>query len=866
MRRLLALLAACLAIVPVTIAQVPTGASLVPAGPSAVPTGTWAAVPGSARALAVGARGVVAIVDAEGVVSRREPRANAWQPVGRDMARVAVDPSGNVWAIDRRAVLQRLDGSQWREVGQGAAALAAAPDGTIVVATDAGNLARFDPAKAAWSAIPGSATRIAVDGRGLLWAVRADGSVARRLGDSWIGVAGRAREIAADVAGNVIVATPEGRVLEWIDEQARWSEVAGAERVAALAVGGGQLWRVDADGSLHAKGIRTQNLALAASEAEAKGRRTMRGTTDPAKVVDTGPLAFTLVLRAAGLAELAIGADGSVYGLTPEGLVRRWAGSQKRFNAFPGNLRRLGVDASGLPYGVGSGSAFVRHDGNAWRLVRLTLGLNDVSLAGVGNALAVATDQKLYRILLNGEVAVGTERLASGAERVVVAPDGSYWYRNTAAILFRCSRQGDCARQGTRATDLAIGPGGTVFLVDDQGNLLRVNAAGQPEIVRRGTVSRVAVGPNDRPWVIEKNGDVYATALFDRDEAVDLQLARATEVTANVTASDPAGNGVIASPPPAPSVSFSQFSFLAVDVPVSAPGFPNLGRGLLDLTVGLDDQIIVTGFDANADPCAARTSGWKGRNWIYSPQRRAFLHLDALKGVQYQSALAGRVLTLGPRLPVPAGAPAVPAFFGAVRACERFHTVEYDAATFAGNAEFFSAGGLSIGVSSLTTRQVPTSTRELTNVLDMDITLDGTLVTIFPMRKIQFVPLGPPYFSNTGEFPGRSDRKWARVGVGATKDVLWGIDVDSDVYEYVKSADRFEKRNLLLNDRAQDIGVGKDGSVFIVDLGGNLKKWNPALRSWTPTGRGAVTRVAVTSKGKPVVANFPTAQRVFIAQ
>ena len=128
------------------------------------------------------------------------------------------------------------------------------------------------------------------------------------------------------------------------------------------------------------------------------------------------------------------------------------------------------------------------------------------------------------------------------------------------------------------------------------------------------------------------------------------------------------------------------------------------------------------------------------------------------------------------------------------------------------------------------------------------------------------MPLGPPYFSNTGEFPGRSDRKWARVGVGATKDVLWGVDVDSDVYEYVKSADRFEKRNLLLNDRAQDIGVGKDGSVFIVDLGGNLKKWNPALRSWTPTGRGAVTRVAVTSKGKPVVANFPTAHRVFIAQ
>jgi len=325
---------------------------------------------------------------------------------------------------------------------------------------------------------------------------------------------------------------------------------------------------------------------------------------------------------------------------------------------------------------------------------------------------------------------------------------------------------------------------------------------------------------------------------------------------------------VIAPPPPAASVSFNQFSFLAVDVPVSAPGFPNLGRGLLDLTVGLDDQIIVSGYDASADPCAARTSGWKGRNWLYSPQQRRFVHLDALKGVQYQAALAARTPTFGNALPPIAGAPVVPAFYGTLRACERYQTVEYSTATFAGTTDLFTRGGLSIGQSSLTTSQVTASTRELTTVMDMDATLDGWLVTIFPMRKIQFIKLGPDYpgFSGGGEFPGFSDRKYARVGVGATRDTLWATDVDSDVYEYVKATNRLEKRNLLLNDRAQDIGVGKDGSVFIVDLGGNLKKWNPALKSWAPTGRAAVTRVAVTSKGKPVAANFPTSQRVFIAQ
>jgi hypothetical protein len=825
--------------------------------------GGWVAVPGSALAVAVGGRGAVGAMDAAGTVSRRDLRTNAWQEIGRSMARIAVDAAGGFWAIDRQGTLLRLEGREWRAAGQGAAALAAAPDGSIIVATDTGSLARFEPATSTWTAIPGRASRVAVDARGLVWAVAADGSIARRLGDSWVGVTGRAKEIAADVSGNVVIVGQDGKVYEWIEADARWSEVSGTTSAASVGVGGAQLWRADADGRVYARGLRSRNQSPVA-DADARAR-TLRGTTDKLAVPDASPLEFTRVAQAAGLAELAIGQDGSVYGLMPEGAIRRWSGSQRRFNVFPGTLKRIGVDAAGLPYGIGSNNAFVRHDGSAWRLMRLSAGVSDVSIPGAGDALAVQTDAQLYRVALNGEQAAATERLAGNVERVLASPDGSYWYRNTAALLFRCDRAGTCLRFPARAADFAVGPGGTAFIVDDFGNLLRVTpGASLPEIVRRGSTQRVAVGPNDRPWIIERNGDVLASRLFDRDEAVDPLLARATEPTASVTAADPVGTGTTS--PTASGVTFNQYSFFMVEVPVSAPGFPNLGRGLLDVTVGLDDQIIVTGFDgpANANPCNTQSNGWQGRNWIYSPQQRRFVHLDFLKRVQYQLAFAGRELTRGTAPPQVAGAPAIPAFHGFLRGCENYHHVEYDAATYAGNAEFFSAGGFSIGRSILGTNVLTANTRNITLVLDADITLDSHVLAIFPERKINVVPLGANY--GLADFQRYDQEKFARIGVGATRFDIWATNFDGDVFQYVRATNRFDKRNLFSNDRAQDIGVGKDGSVFIVDMGGNLKKWNPGLNSWIATGRGGVTRVAVTSKGKPVVANFPASQRVFIAQ
>ena len=820
----------------------------------------WQPIAGAAQDVAVSSKGEVMAVDPNGVVFRRDDKTLGWQTIGRGMVRVALGNDGSAWGVDQQGVVRRYEGSEWRAVGQGAVDIALAPGGNVLVATNNGTLAEFDKAKSTWRALPGAGTRVAVDGKARPWSVGADGAIARRLGEVWIGLPGKARDIAADASGRVVIAGIDGKVYEWLDEGGRWSEITGAETTVALAVAGAQLWRVDAAGKLFAKGSRSKPKP---DNDKPVTTPAGPGATPPAAAPDLSAINFTRL--ATGFLELAIGADGSIFGINQGKELQRWSNAEQRFKTFPGSLGRVGVDANGLPYGLGSGGALVKHDGSAWRTQSIKFPVSDASLLATGEGLVVNAEGLAFRVNLS-EALTGYTRVATDAERVMLAADGSFWYLSKLGLPVQCDVLSNCKRYTVRATDLAVGPGGTAFIVDDNQSLRRFNiGTGLFDLVRKGNTARVAVGPNDRPWILDLKGEVWASGQFARDESKDVQQAGQATATSTVTTTET----------PVTAVAVKQaYIFHTVDVPTSATGYPNLGGGLNNITVGHDDQIIVTGYDEAADPCIAKASGWTGgRNWIYSPGKRTFLYLDALKQVNYQVAIATRNPTQfdgywrTDPLPAPSGAPAVPVFYASLRACERYFSIAYNTETFTNRLTdiLYPFGGFNFLESLKANTEITANTRDITTVVDMDITLDDWLISIYPERKINFKRLGAGFVWGA-TIEKRADQKFARLGVGATRDVLWATSYEGDVYEYVKASDTFEKRNLFVSDRAQDIGVGKDGSVFIVDTAGRLKKWDKALKSFSTTGLGGVTRVAVMSNGKPVAANFPASQRVYIAR
>ncbi|MCW5698186.1 MAG: hypothetical protein KIS96_15870 [Bauldia sp.] len=801
------------------------------AGAQVPAQGNWQKLSGTAVDIAAGADGSVFAVDSQGQAWGRAPGEHDWKYQSNRMVltRIGVAPDGSPWGVDDTGTVWRLEGREWRPVGAGAVDIAVGAAGDVAVSTNTGSLAVLRGSEG-WAAVSGAGTRVAVGPDGELWTVAADGTIARQLDDAWVALAGKAIDLAIGPDGRVVVVGTDRELYEWNESDLAWSRIAGGSDSVAVAAGpGGSLWRADGAGGIHALGVSFDEPAPESGIVEtAPGKG---GSTPVAAVPDRSPVSFE---PSAGTAvDLAIGADGSVFALRQGGALQRWSNGDRRFNDFPGDLDRLSVAPDGRPWGVGRGRVF-RHDGAAWREVPLRFQVHDLDIGADGRVFVVDTGDAVYEL---GEPPTRFTRRPGKGRQVAVAPDGSsYWLLNRDGRPFACDGESDCTPKGRIAQDLDIGPGGSVFIVDTGGALRRFDPATDGyDLVRAANTARVALGPRDRPWVIDDQGRVFPSAFFERDESGDRDLAIRTRRSAEVTEGDGDGGITI----------IQGMRFTSTVIPESAPGFPSLGHGLRDITSGHDDLVIAT---SGARPCVAGS----GRNWVLDPASRNFVLLEPLGNASFPVVVAAERRQFAPQ-PAPFTPPFKALYMLFPFQCSAFQLLEYDRTVFtpaAFAAQDFDAAvlfDLFEGPLDLET--------------DMDVTGDGFIVWTDRTGDVAWFDTRDTEDENQIKPP---TLRFKRVGAGRTFDTVWLVDTESNVYQLVNG--EFELRSLRAEDRALDVGVGHDNSVFIVDLSGRLKKWNPVTQGFTATSKTGVTRVAVDSGGRPIVADFPASRRVYFAR
>lgn len=800
-------------------------------GAQVVTQGAWQKVPGTAVDIAAGADGSVFAVDGNGQVWSRGPGERDWkyQPMPKALSRIGVSPDGEPWGVDDAGTLWQLEARAWRPMGAGAVDVAVGAGGEIAVTTNTGSLAVLRETDG-WAAVGGAGNRVAVGPNGELWTVAADGTIARQLDDAWVALAGKAIDVAIGPDGRVVVVGTDRELYVWNENDLAWSRIAGGSDSVAIAVGpGGSLWRADGAGGIHALGVSVEQPAPESGIVETPPGK--GGSTPPQAVPDRSPVEFKPNVGIA--VDLAIGADGSVFALRQGGALQRWSNTDNRFNDFPGDLDRLAVAPDGRPWGVGRGRVF-RHDGAAWREVPLRFQVRDLDIGADGRVFVIDTSDAVYEL---GEPPTSFTRRPGKGRQVAVAPDGrTYWLLNRDGRPLACDSESGCKLEGRIAQDLDIGPGGSVFIVDVGGALRRFDPATDGyELVRAANTARVALGPRDRPWVIDDAGRVFPSAFFERDESGDRDLAILTRRSAEVTEGDADGGITI----------IQGMRFTSTVIPDSAPGFPSLGHGLRDITSGHDDLVIAT---SGARPCVAGS----GRNWVLDPATRNFVLLEPLGNASFPVVVAAER-----RQFAPAPAPFTPPFKALYMLfpfqCSAFQLLEYDRTVFT-PAAFATQDFDAAVLFDLFEGPLDLET-------DMDVTGDGFVV--WTDRK------GDVAWFDTRETDDENQirpaiLRFKRVGAGKTFDTVWLVDTESNVYQLVDG--EFELRSFRAEDRALDVGVGHDNSVFIVDLSGRLKKWDPVTQGFSAISKTGVTRVAVDSKGRPIVADFPASRRVFFAR
>ena len=300
----------------------------------------WEKIQGAAIDIAISKDGAVAALESNGDVYRYIHSDARWQRIGQDMIRIGGGDGDSLWGIDKHKRLRRFTGTQWEAIGSGAEDFVIDGDGNAYVATNTKTLAFYAAKTSKWSSLDGTAKKITIDDKGLIWVVLSDGSIARRLDDAWIGLNEQAVDIAADASGRVFALKSDKKLYQWNEDKSQFEVFYTAQNVQSFAVQKQQIWITTDRNQIFAQGHKN------IQQREQDGLVTKPGgggSTDPAEVIDDSPIIFELVSNSERLEDLAIGRDGSVFGLTTSGNIRRWSNGEGRFYAFPGTLERLAI-------------------------------------------------------------------------------------------------------------------------------------------------------------------------------------------------------------------------------------------------------------------------------------------------------------------------------------------------------------------------------------------------------------------------------------------------------------------------------------------------------------------------------------------
>lgn len=546
----------------------------------------WKLVPGEARTLTISSAGVVAATGRNGEVWLWKGKGN-WMLLPGKLKRIAAEPSGRLWGIDDDGNIQQYNGTLWRRMPGRANDIAIGGNGDVWIRQPDGALAAWDFASNQWkSGEPGKkAAGIAVDPEGQPWIVGEDGKILRHDAKGWREVPGiEATSVAIGPEGSVYAVDTEETL--WLLDRLRkeWDRVNG--QVAGVAVGpSGKPWVVSPKSEIYASSFFEEKKPEVQTGLPAGSAPSLRFARVPVVPTSKDPLlsnSFTHIQGFAGRS-LAIGNDGSVFALSFDGALSRWSNARNRFSSFPGVFSRIAVAPDGKPWGVTGRGEVWRHDGTTWRIVR-GVAAQEINVGLNGTVIVAGNDETLYRYLVQED---RFERLRSSLDgdsaptgsRVAIDPQGHLWTITKDHVILRCDTQ-PCERLAQPAREIGIGPEGSIFIVDADNQLRRLNkSSGEWERIGIDATT-VAVGPGGKPWIANAKAEVWASGFFPRDESGDLALAAAT-----TTATATAGSGITTTPVFTFSVNMP---FDAVPLPV---GFT--GGGDINLAFTPDGRLVV---------------------------------------------------------------------------------------------------------------------------------------------------------------------------------------------------------------------------------------------------------------------------------
>lgn len=456
----------------------------------------WTPLRGTAVDLSVGADGTAFSLDPDGLVWMRRPGpGTGWMSLPGNFRRIDAASERDAWAVDAEGAVWHYNGSYWQSVPAPVAAdVGVGAGGMAYVATREGGLARWDSRTGfvPIAGAPAGIRRVDVDERDLPWVVLADNALQRFDGRAWQVLPGQAHDVSAGVRASAFMVSPGRQPFRWNAALGSWGPLLAVASVVAAGPDN-KPWIVTPEGAIFTNDTGTPQSAR-------------RPAAEPS--VFSKNVAWRRVQGRARV--LSLSAKGQAVALGPEGEVWQWKGKDQ-WQRLPGTFERIALAPSGQPMALTAQGRIYSYRGSQW-LEQPGQAL-DIAIAPQGVVWILLPDgSPAYWDAVGGWVSLGAP---GPAVRLAVGSANVPWVLTAEGQVLHYEPRGWQPHDGLLASELAIGPEGSVFVAGRD----RVPARWDEFLQRWERINTeavaVAVGPGDKPWVVNARGEIYASSLFE---------------------------------------------------------------------------------------------------------------------------------------------------------------------------------------------------------------------------------------------------------------------------------------------------------------------------------------------------------------
>lgn len=206
------------------------------------------------------------------------------------------------------------------------------------------------------------------------------------------------------------------------------------------------------------------------------------------------------------LAHITAGSASAVWGLNASQLIFSWASSSVTWDYIPGTLTQIAIGSDGDVWGLNASQSVYHYDSvnQKWQQIPGTLA--KIAVGSDGEVWGINPSNSVFRF---NAAARTFGQIPGSLTQIAVGADGDVWGLENQSILHFSPLSQTFTSMAGSLSQITVGSGGNVYGLNSQNQVCQYNAQSQSCSWIAGNLTQIAASANGSFWGLDSSGNIW---------------------------------------------------------------------------------------------------------------------------------------------------------------------------------------------------------------------------------------------------------------------------------------------------------------------------------------------------------------------